>query len=128
MYKLYVGVKDGPNIVMANGATVGPIGAAYITVTLHNKLAIGTAHVMQMEDMDLLLGNNFLKQFGKLYIDYEASKTLITVGDLPLSLIEPQKMELTKSNKIRTTQGVNIPTSSIRNVPIVGGELVGVGG
>lgn len=104
---------------MANGATVAPIEAAYITVIIHNKLSMGTAHVMQMEDMDLLLGNDFLKQFGKLYIDYEASKTLITVGDFPLSLIEPQKMELTKSNKIRTTEGVNIPTSSVRNVSIV---------
>lgn len=109
----------GPNIVLVNGATVSPIGAAYITVTLHTKIAMGTALVMQMEDIDLLLGNDFLKQFGKLHIDYQASKTLITVGDLPLNLIEPQTMDLAKSRKIQTTEGVNIPAFSIRHVPIV---------
>ncbi len=109
----------GPNIVMANGETVSPMGAAYITVTLHNKMAMGTALVLQMEDIDLLLGIDFLKQFGKLHIDYQASKTLITVGDLPLNLIEPQNMELAKSRKIQTTDGVNIPAFSIRHVPIV---------
>ena len=58
-----------------------------------------------MEGTDLLLGNDFLKQFGKLHIDYQSSKTLITVGDLPLHLIEPQKLELAESSKNQTTEG-----------------------
>jgi hypothetical protein len=70
----------GPNIVKANGATISPIGAAYMMVTIHNKLPMGTALVMQMEGIDLLLGNDFLKQFGNVDIDYQASKTLITTG------------------------------------------------
>jgi len=109
----------GPNIVMANGTTVSPIGAAYITVTVHNKLVTGTAVVMHMEGMDLLLGNDFLKQFGKLHIDYQASKTLLTVGDFPFNLLEPQKMELTEANKFPTTEGVNIPSFFIQHVPIL---------
>jgi len=109
----------GPNIVMANGTTVSPIGAAYITVTVHNKLVTGTAFVMHMEGMDLLLGNDFLKQFGKLHIDYQASKTLLTVGDLSSNLIEPQRMEFTEANKFPTTEEVNIPSFSIQHVPIL---------
>lgn len=61
---------EGPRIIMANGSTASPIGATLITVKLHNKVATGNAVVMQMEGIDLLLGNDFLKQFGKLHIDY----------------------------------------------------------
>lgn len=61
---------EGPRVIMANGSTASPIGATLITVKLHNKVATGNAVVMQMEGIDLLLGNDFLKQFGKLHIDY----------------------------------------------------------
>jgi hypothetical protein len=43
-------------------------------------MAKGKAVVMQMGGIDLLLGNDSLKQFGKLQIDYQDSQTLKTVG------------------------------------------------
>ena len=73
---------------------------------------------MQMEGIDLLLGNDFLKQFGKLHIDYQDSQTLITVGELPSNLIIPKKPDPGKSVKIQTTEGLNIPAFSVRQVPI----------
>jgi hypothetical protein len=100
---------------MANGVTVSPIGASFITVTLHDKLAMGTAVVMHMEGMDLLLGNDFLNQFGKLQIEYQASKTLITVRDLPLNVIEQQKIEMVKPSSSLTTEGVNVSTDEVQN-------------
>jgi hypothetical protein len=75
---------------------------------------MGTALVMQMEEIDLLLGNDFLKQFGNLHIDYQASKTLITVVDLPLNLIKPQKMA--KSRRDSNNGKINILAFSIRHV------------
>jgi predicted aspartyl protease len=109
---------EGPRIIMANGSTASLLGATLITVQLHNKIAKGKAVVMQMEGIDLLLGNDFLKQFGKLNIDYQDSQTLITVGELPLNLITPQKPEPGKSVKIQTTEGLNVPAFSVRQVPI----------
>ena len=94
---------EGPRIIMANGSTASPLGATMITIQLHNKIAKEKAVVMQMEGIDLLLGNDFLKQFGKLHIDYQDSQTLITVGKLPLNLITPKKPEPGKS--IQTTEG-----------------------
>jgi predicted aspartyl protease len=71
---------EGPRIIMANGSTASPLGATLITKQLHNKMAKGKAVVMQMGGIDLLLGNDSLKQFGKLQIDYQDSQTLKTVG------------------------------------------------
>jgi hypothetical protein len=68
----------GMRIIMTNGSTTSPLGATLITVQLHIRVAKGKAVVMQMEGIDLLLGNDFLKQFGKLHIDYQDSQTLIT--------------------------------------------------
>ena len=98
---------DGPRIIMANGSTATPLGDSLITVQLHNKFARGKAVIMEIEGIDLLLGN-FLKQFGKLHIDYQNSKTLITVGKLPLNVITPQKPKPRKSVKIQITEGLTI--------------------
>lgn len=52
----------GPNFITANGSVETPLGAANISVPVHSKVANGKA-VMQMEGIDLLLRNDFLKQF-----------------------------------------------------------------
>jgi hypothetical protein len=67
---------EGPRIIMANGSTASPLGATLITIQLHKKSAKGKAVVIQIKEIDLLLGNDFLKQFGKLHIDYQDSQTL----------------------------------------------------
>ncbi|KZS10306.1 Uncharacterized protein APZ42_025260 [Daphnia magna] len=111
----------GPNILMANGSKAEPLGAAYITVQHRNKRAEGIAVVMQMEEMDLLLGNDFLKQFRRIQIDYTDSETLLTMGDLPLNAIYAQEVEklAPTSSKLTTAQGLYIPPLSIIHVPTV---------
>ena len=89
---------------MANGSTASPLGATLITVQLHNKIAKGKAVVMQMEGIDLLLGNDFLKQFGKLHIDYQDSQTLITVGELPLNLIRLHPKNQNQESLLKSRQ------------------------
>ena len=45
--------------------------------------------VMGMTGIDLLLGNDFLKQFGKVRNDYNDPRPLLTLGNLPLNAIHP---------------------------------------
>ena len=59
----------GPRILMANGTPASPVGSAEITVRHENGSAKGLAVVFKMEGIDLLLGNDFLKQFGRLQIE-----------------------------------------------------------
>jgi hypothetical protein len=49
--------------------------------------ATGEAVVFGMDGIDLILGNDFLKQYGKVQIDYREPKASITFGDQPLAAI-----------------------------------------
>jgi hypothetical protein len=51
---------EGPRIIMANGSTASPLGFTLITIQLHKKITKGKAVVMEMEGINLLLGNDFL--------------------------------------------------------------------
>ncbi|KZS18242.1 Uncharacterized protein APZ42_015657 [Daphnia magna] len=86
----YLEQWSGPAIILANGTRASPLGAALVTITHKGRWAAGTAVVMAMEGNDLLLGNDFLKQFGKLQIDYTGDATLVTLGELPFKEIHPQ--------------------------------------
>ncbi|KZS00628.1 Uncharacterized protein APZ42_003006, partial [Daphnia magna] len=103
---------------MANGTVATPLEAANISVRVHSKVANGKAVVMQMEGIDLPLGNDFLKQFGKIHIDYQDSQTLLTVGELPLNRIEPQMSKPGETSKVLITKGLHIPAFSVVQVPI----------
>lgn len=71
-----------------------PEGAAEILVTHKNRYVKGKAIVMAMSGIELLMGNDFLKQFGSIRINYQAEKPLLTMGDLPLAVISiPAKEE-----------------------------------
>ncbi|KAI9552646.1 pol polyprotein [Daphnia sinensis] len=73
---------------------VMPLGAAEILVTHKDRSVKGKAIVMAMSGMELLMGNDFLKQFGSIRINYQAEKPLLTMGDLPLAAISlPAKEE-----------------------------------
>ncbi|KZR96586.1 Uncharacterized protein APZ42_008998, partial [Daphnia magna] len=71
-----------------------PEGAAEILVTHKNRSVKGKEIVMAMSGIELLMGNDFLKQFGCIRINYQAEKPLLTMGDLPLAVISlPAKEE-----------------------------------
>lgn len=104
---------SGPTIILANGTRASPLGAALITITHKGRWAAGTAVIMAMEGIDLLLGNDFLKQFGKLQIDYTGDATLVTLGELPFKEIHPQdNSRLHKCSVVAATSHM-IPALSV---------------
>jgi len=76
---------EGPALHMANGEKAEVYGTVEIDVSNDRGKAAGTALVMKLIDHDLLLGNNFIRQFGKLEIVYSAENHMVKLGDeLPL--------------------------------------------
>ena len=64
---------NGPSVSLANGQVVYPKKGVEISVKIRNHTAKGLAVVMPLTDSDILLGNDFLKQFGSLNINYQES-------------------------------------------------------
>ena len=107
----------GPRIVMANGVTATPLGSATISIHHLKGTARGVAVVLQMDGIDLLLGNDFLKQFGRLQIDYLKASTLLTLGELPLAEITAEAIDTPIAQvKITAAEGTEIPPFSVVNV------------
>jgi predicted aspartyl protease len=98
----------GPRVVMANGEPATLLGAATISVNHIRGTATGEAVVFQMDGIDLILGNDFLRQYGKVQIDYREPNASITFGDQPLAAVT--------SVKWVTTTDVPIPSFSVTNV------------
>ena len=73
---------------MANGSPATPLGAVHLIVSNPGGRAEGSVIVMEMDGMTLLLGNDFLKQFGRLEIDYRNQSPLITLEEVPLNNIQ----------------------------------------
>ena len=78
----------GPSLVMANGSPATPLGAVHLIVSNPRGRAEGSVIVIEMDGMTLLLGNDLLKQFGRLEIDYRNQSPLITLGEVPLNNIQ----------------------------------------
>jgi hypothetical protein len=100
------------------------MGAATISVNHKMGTATGEAVVFQMDGIYLILGNDFLKQYGKVQIDYRESKASITFGDQPLAAITSQPMDhQPRSVKLLTTTDVTVPSFSVANVGTVAPAL-----
>jgi predicted aspartyl protease len=115
---------DGPRVVMANGEQATLMGAATISVNHEMGTATGEAVVFGMDGIDLILGNDFLKQYGKVQIDYREPKASITFGDQPLAAITSQRTNnKTWSVKLISNNDVTIPSFSVANVGTVAPAL-----
>ena len=57
---------EGPEVTLANGKTFKPQKCIHLKVEHPEGEATGTALVMNLSEVDVLLGNDFLKQFGSL--------------------------------------------------------------
>ncbi|KAI9553732.1 hypothetical protein GHT06_021668 [Daphnia sinensis] len=111
---------NGPRVVMANGEQAMLMGAAIISVSHKMGTATGEAVVFGMDGIDLILGNDFLKQYGKVQIDYREPKTSITFGDQPLAAITSQRTDQpTRSVKLITNTDITIPSFSVATVVTV---------
>ncbi|KAI9553765.1 hypothetical protein GHT06_019028 [Daphnia sinensis] len=73
-----------------------------------------------MDGIDLILGNDFLKRYGKVQIDYREPKTSITFGDQPLAAITSQRTDQpTRSVKFITNTDITITSFSVATVVTV---------
>ena len=72
---------------------------------------------MAMSGIELLMGNDFLKQFGSIRINYQAEKPLLTMGDLPLAAISLSTVEEPKDTVFVFSDRQEIPAYSIKRVP-----------
>ena len=107
----------GSKILMANGTAALPEGSADISIGHNKGTATGKAVVMAMDGIELLLGNDFLKQYGKVQIEYKNNSTLLTLGDLPLAAVNPfEDVEDTRPRKLVTCEGAEIPAFSVVQV------------
>ena len=110
---------EGPRVIMANGTTAEPLGGAEISIEHQQGKAKGLALVLEMDGIDLLLGNDFLKQFKKVRIDYHDAGNLITLGDTPLAAISVESTPLeAKPIALVAEETCNIPPLSIAGIAI----------
>ncbi|KAI9565302.1 hypothetical protein GHT06_009090 [Daphnia sinensis] len=119
---------DGSGIILANGSRVMPLlEAAEILVTHKDRSVKGKAIVMAMSGMELLMGNDFLKQFGSIRINYQAEKPLLTMGDLPLAAISLPAKEESEDTVLVSNERQEIPALStghaivqndLENIPV----------
>ncbi|EFX69868.1 hypothetical protein DAPPUDRAFT_113270 [Daphnia pulex] len=100
-------------LVMANGEQATLMGAATISVNHKMGTATGESVVFRMDGIDLILGNDFLKQYGKVQIDYREPTASINFGDQALAAITPQRTDHTK----RGQRGYS-------SASFIGGELL----
>lgn len=61
---------DGPGVKMANGQQCIPQGAVKVDIETTIGRVVGEIIVMQMDGMDLLLGNDMLAQLGRIIVEY----------------------------------------------------------
>jgi len=85
----------GPRIEMADGTPVIPDGGAMIEIEHPKGTVSGLALVMELKGFEILLGNDFLKKFKKIEINYTDSGNSVTFGEVP----EPEKRGRALINK-----------------------------
>ncbi|XP_045035969.1 uncharacterized protein LOC123476958 [Daphnia magna] len=108
---------EAPQIVMVNGQRTPPLGRLELTITIGTTTVQAKVLVLEMRGINLLLGNDVLRRFKKLEIEYGKGKTKMRFGDLPVRMaIEDQTP--TPATKIVAKSGARIPARSMAAVEI----------
>ncbi|KAI9565042.1 pol polyprotein [Daphnia sinensis] len=105
-----------PSVVTASGQKVLPMGAIEIEVEHRGMKAKGKVIVLAMKNIELLLGNDFLKQFNRLEINYDGNGPDLMLGRIPINIIG--KEEVTSTQKLITKTGKMLPPRTIVSVEI----------
>ena len=100
----------GPSIVMVNGQRTPPLGRVQLKITIGEMTAKADVLVLEMRGIDLLLGNDVLRQLKKLEIEYGAGKPKMRFGELPVSMVVENKKET--ATKLVASNGTRIPAKS----------------
>ncbi|KZS03393.1 Uncharacterized protein APZ42_033842 [Daphnia magna] len=107
----------GPQIVMVNGQRTPPLGRVELTITIGTTTVQAKVLVLQMGGINLLLGNDVLRRFKKLEIEYGKGKPKMRFGDLPVRMAIEDETP-TPATKIVAKSGARIPARSMAAVEI----------
>ncbi len=102
----------GPSIVMVNGQRTPPLGRVELTIKIDNTTIQANVLVLEMRGINLLLGNDVLRRFKKLQIEYGTGKPKMRFGDLPVQMAIEDPTPSPR-NKIIAKTGVTIPARSM---------------
>ena len=106
---------NGPTLYMVNGSEAEVMGSVEIDVSNNRGKAAGTAIVMKLNVHDLLLGNNFMRQFGKLEIFYYNKDHQVLLGEeLPVEMIAKKPDE----DRLHVTKGRRIPKKIMARIAV----------
>ena len=114
----------GPPIVMVNGQRTPPLGRVELTITIGTTTVLANVLVLEMRGINLLLGNDVLRRFKTLEIEYGTGKPKMRFGELPVRMaIEDQTP--TPTTKIIAKSRTRIPARSMAAVEIEQTEATG---
>jgi len=106
---------EGPHLRMANATPADVIGIVEISVANERGRACGSALVIKLNGYELLMGNNFLRQFKSLSIRYHEKGHEIILGEeLP---VEAAVISADKC-RVQMLRGKLIPKQSIVRVAV----------
>jgi hypothetical protein len=112
----------GPSIVMVNGQKTPPMGKVTAEVKIGAAKVTTEILVLEMSGIELLLGNDVLKKFKRLEIEYGEGKPRLRFGDLPMGLLTEEQGATRK--KIVVSKGRRIPPRSMAEVAVQQTEAV----
>ena len=109
----------GPELMMVNGTMEKPMGGARIYIKHKKGSAFGLVVVLKMGGIRLLLGNDLLKQFKNVSINYESKGNPVTLGETPSAVFQPQCKApfLSQANSFESTVSEK-EIELIQNVPL----------
>ncbi|XP_046639982.1 uncharacterized protein LOC124321118 [Daphnia pulicaria] len=113
----------GPSIVMVNRQRTPPLGRVELSLTIGTKSIKADLLVLEMKGIDVLLGNDVLRRFKTLEIEYGTGKPKMRFGELPVSLVL-EDPHTGPTNKIIASKGIRIPARSMAAVEVVQNEAV----
>jgi cell division septum initiation protein DivIVA len=103
---------------MVNGQQIPPLGRAELSLTIGTKSIKADLLILEMRGIDVLLGNDVLRRFKTLEIEYGTGKPKMRFGELPASLVL-EDPHTGPTNKIITSKGIRIPARSMAAVEVV---------
>jgi len=110
---------DGPGVTMANDQRGTPLGAVDVDIVTTQGRVMGRIIVMQMEYVNLLLGNDLLSQMGRIVIDYPADGPGRLLAELPVGAINLDE-ENSTSIQLASSGDILIPPRVTQAVVVQG--------
>ncbi len=78
---------NGPGVLMANGQRGSPLGAVDIELETTRGRVEGKILMMQMDEVQLLLGMDLLSQHGRIVIDFPTEGPARLLSELPVGAV-----------------------------------------